>query len=193
MDLEERQAGEDGMSDIKDTLDAVRSAQPKRVDVNERLRRPAVDERALAVLSVCWDALMEVRCERELAEQHALDQPWFLRQYHDSLIVPILVGKERRIVGAMWFKDGLVHLAIKKEFRRGAWTRRLPELFAPGFRAFGDKLFAVVNRRNLVARRFTEKIGGRKVNEDDYAVVYELLKDEMRYWTSNAPLEQTKP
>ena len=166
-------------------------AAPERVEINDRLRRPTPDGRAMAVLVVCWDALMEVKCERELAEENGVGLPWFLSTYHDSLIVPILVGKERRIVGAMWFKDGLVHLAVKREFRRGAWTRRLPELFAPGFRAFGDKLFAVVNRRNLVARRFTEKIGGQKLKEDDLVVVYELLKDEMKYWTRNAPLAQT--
>lgn len=177
---------------VKATLDEMLSATPKRIDINERLRHPAPNELAMAVLVVCWEALMEVRCERELAEKYGWTLPMFLKLYHDSLIVPILVGPGRQVVGAMWFKDGLVHLAIKREHRRGAWTRRLPELFAPGFKRYGDRLLAVVNIRNLVARRFTEKIGGRKLDEDDQAVSYELLKDQMKYWTRPETVRETK-
>ena len=173
---------------LRAALDELKASAPKREDVNRRVVREVVAERRFfrqfaPVLAACWEALMEEPCERELAEEYSLSPEWFIHHYRESYIVPILVGPERMIAGAMWFHNGDVHLAIKRRFRRTGWVKRLPEMFEIGFRAFGPKLIAKINAKNRVARRFTEKLGGMKVAEDAMVVTYEMHKDRMTYGT----------
>lgn len=176
------------MSDDQAITDALNDMRALVEDQSKKMASipSEVHQRRLSnmpVLAACFQAMMEVPCEREVAEQFGLTLTDFMRHFADSLVVPILVGKKRLIAGAMWFKDGEVHLAVKREHRSGKWVTRLEELFAPGFEAFGPVLTARVNRKNLVARRFTERIGGTRVGEDELAHVYELHKDKMIYWT----------
>lgn len=173
------------MSD-PDSLDLPSNKGIKAVDVNERVRREALAEKVFfkrfaPVLAACYEALLEEPCEREIAEMYGLDLAWFLHHYRDSYIVPILVGKDRMIAGAMWFHHGDVHLAVKREYRRTAWVKRLPEMFDIGFRAYGPVLLAKINKKNLVARRFTEKLGGVKVAEDNIIITYEMRQEAMTY------------
>lgn len=199
LQLTKNEAAPDAVAQIKDadgqlddplraTLDELKSAAPKREDINAKALAEVMAEKKFfrqfaPVLIACWQALMEEPCERDLSEEHDLTPDWFIYHYRDSYIVPILVGEERRIAGAMWFHHGDVHLAIKRQYRRTGWVKRLPEMFEVGFKAFGPKLIAKINARNRVARRFTEKLGGVKVGEDELVVTYEMHKDRMTYRT----------
>lgn len=171
---------------LRAALDDLRASAPKRENINAKAVSEVAAEKGFflkfaPVLAACWEALMEETSERALAEKYDLTLEWFLHHYRDSYVVPILVGPERMIAGAMWFHHGDVHLAIKRQYRRTGWVKRLPEMFEIGFKAFGPILIAKINARNRVARRFTEKLGGVKVGEDEMVVTYEMHKDRMTY------------
>jgi hypothetical protein len=130
------------------------------------------------VLGVCYDALMEVPCERALAERHGLTKEQFIADHDGGIIVGVLVCGE--IAGGISFEDGEVHLTIRRKFS-GRWLRNFRAMMRIGFDAFGPVLKAYVQKENVVARRFVERVGGVYVEDLGIVMRYEIQQERMRY------------
>lgn len=129
-------------------------------------------------LIVMWQALMEVPCEAEIAQEHNHGFADFKSSYKGAQVIGILVGDE--LAGGAIINGTKMHLAIKRQYR-ARWFKSLKPLMEWIFDRHGPLLFTSANKKNHEAIAFLGRVGCRVIGEGLFALHFKIEKEGMYY------------